>query len=117
MTRMTPGTYLRKRREAAGLSQLDVARRTRLDQSELSKMERGARPISPIWATLLSVHIGFPDDVLIALIRGDTPAPRVCSECACSEYDPCFDDLFDDPCHWVSATLCSSCAVKQEPAA
>ncbi|WP_052507961.1 helix-turn-helix domain-containing protein [Sphingomonas hengshuiensis] len=115
---MTPGTYLRKRRTAAGLSIEDVAAllptephvdlRARVEW--LRGIEEGAYPaMTP--NTVLAMREAFPFDPdivcwLFALQNSpDLPAPRLCRICACSEEDACVP-----VCSWVAPDLCSSCS-------
>lgn len=118
---MTPGTYLAKRRIAAGLSIEDVAdavvtvpavpERDRIDW--LRRIEADIAPVTePIGNALFAVF-PFDGDVLARLVDLHSPtplrieAPRLCRECACSDFDPC-DDIVG-PCAWVEQDLCSAC--------
>ncbi|QIG80082.1 RodZ family helix-turn-helix domain-containing protein [Stakelama tenebrarum] len=119
---MTPGTYLRKRREASGLCVLDVAVRiaapgqtARLVRS-LNEIERDELHVTDailhalrhafafdpqIYAQLLDLHVS--DAAAAAML----PHPQLCRVCACSWHDPCQTD--DGPCHWQERDLCSAC--------
>ena len=33
-----------------------------------------------------------------------------CRVCGCSEFNACWDEVLDQPCHWVEVDLCSVCA-------
>lgn len=134
---MSPGNYLRKRREAAGVT-LERAALT-LTQGitrpiilqdckrlvlELESDERHvtavivshfahAFPLDPeIYDTLVANHCGAA-----------LPMPNICSQCACSFHDPCLrpiDDLTSGAgnavCGWAdgSATICTFCDEKQK---
>ena len=37
-------------------------------------------------------------------------SPRVCRECGCGEFTPCYDELAGGACAWVEEDLCSACA-------
>lgn len=110
---MTPGTYIRKCRERAGLSLEDLALRlatvpklscrSRIDW--LGAIEADAPTLSPSAAVALHGVLGFDLDVLAQLLvihkapRSDVAPPRLCQVCACSENDPCFDG-HGAPCAW-----------------
>lgn len=107
---MTPGTYIQKRRQAHGLSQLAAALAADFTQSRLSKVERDEILPAPIVRRNLANAIGFPIDILEAIIRDENP--RICIMCGCSEFDPC--DWESVPCHWAGDWLCSA-HVENEP--
>ena len=127
---MTPGTYLQRRRAAAGLSLDDVAARIGTEPhllDQISRVEWLARleaDVLPIDETVLrALYPVFPFDVTVVLqltdsrtaplsLGGGEP-PRLCRECACSEHCACFAD--DVGCHWVEPDLCSSCANRRNP--
>ena len=126
---MSPGTYLRKRREAAGLGLRQAAanlatlglsfargRATRADhQTEarvalrLNMAEDDELPFS----TSTAAPRRALNDA-IALV--DLPVPRVCRGCACSENDACVDD--HGACAWSlrHPDLCTACDRKREAA-
>ncbi len=127
----TPGTYLRKRREAQALAIEDVAAFLRTDPhldlhgrcTLLRGIEGDLTPISDdvIASLMRATDVGsfrFDPEVLVRLIdiaAGDTTRarPRLCDRCACSEYDPCQCGGASSTwtgCHWVEANLCSACA-------
>ena len=101
---MTPGTYIRLRRQAHGLSQLAAALAANFTQARLSKVERDEILPAPIVRQNLADAIGFPIDILEAIIAEKDP--RICISCGCSEYDPCGWDGI--PCHWIGDWLCSA---------
>lgn len=128
---MTPGTYLKKRRQAARLSVDDVAERiatapplAHIDRAAwIERIEEGIDPISAdVLATLRSAYPFAPTIVwrLIDLPRFDPQefdAPRLCMICGCSDRDPCF---LPGPeprlcCGWGSADICTSCTGKDLP--
>lgn len=124
---LTPGEYIAKRRQAAGLSVNDVAARigteprvSEIDRAEwIGGIEDGT--VSPTVTQLATLRRIFPFDEqvlarLAAIADGRTVAePRVCSICACSRLDACRHT--DHPCHWVAADLCSACAPVADAAA
>jgi len=34
----------------------------------------------------------------------------MCRICGCTDNNACWDEVLDQPCHWVDADLCSVCA-------
>lgn len=129
---MTPGTYLKLRRQAAGLSVDDVAGLVHtaphlgaFDRSAwIGRIESDVAAISPDVVRALASAFRFDRRVLLRLIDlrsygtdiGVTP--RICAICACSDADPCLDEQTHRACAWVSADLCSGCAptAKEETA-
>ncbi|MDF1506435.1 hypothetical protein, partial [Roseisolibacter sp. H3M3-2] len=120
---LTPGDYLRLRREAAGLTIEDVA--SRIDSwphvphrdrvAWLKSIESGIAPLSPGNAILLRFVFRFDPIVLDALADiaagAVIPAPDICRLCGCSEHDAC--GSAQEPCAWVDAakTVCSTCSL------
>lgn len=119
---ITPGTYLRMRREADGETLESVAamistepKLGELDRIEwLRRVEADVVPISD--DVIKALRPAFPFDPVVlrrldALLLGsDLPAPRLCRSCACSELDAC-----SPPCAWVAQDRCSACP-DDEPA-
>lgn len=124
---MTPGSYLAKRRAAAGLSVAEVAARLattpRIAEHAragwIEQVESGA-PARFDTIVALRAAFRFDLDVLTCLAAIDLGAngipPRLCLSCACSTYDGCRTAA--GPCDWVDAVtpLCTAC-VQGEPAA
>lgn len=127
---MSPGTYLRKRREAAGLELEDLAIMLDSDPAVsahsraelLSVVERDAAPVTEdLMRAVLRLGDALPIDALvwvrlIDLADGDEIAwPRLCQSCACSEFDPCVHQVEGQQvaCHWVAEGLCSACEIAQ----
>lgn len=123
---MSPGTYLRKRREAAGLELEDLALMLDSDPAVsarsraelLASIERDAAPVTEdLMRAVLRLGDAFRLDPLvwvrlIDLAAGDEATlPRLCQSCACSEFDPCIAerDGHHVACHWVADGLCSAC--------
>ena len=112
---MTPGLYLRTRREAAGLSIDDVAERIEtvprwaqhLRRGWLEQIESDEMPAIFNTIVVLSQVVQFDLGVLVALSVEGHDAPRLCCVCACSEADPCVGH--SGPCTWVDVDLCSAC--------
>ncbi len=123
----SPGTYIARRREAAGLSIEDVAALVhtapRLGEVDrvawLRRIERDVAALSPDVCASLARAFPLSGDVLGWLIDarsyggGAGPMPRVCAVCACSEYDPCFDPETHRTCAWSDqpgdVSLCTAC--------
>lgn len=105
---MTPGSYIRKRRQARRLSHLDIADSTDdLTMGDMRDIEQDRTKPSSYQCGEIANIVGFPVHILQAILNGQNP--RVCRKCACSEHDACLDE-HDVPCHWVEADLCSACA-------
>jgi hypothetical protein len=133
---MTPGTYLRKRREAAALGVIQAAaelanlamlpRATnqrsaiaiRLNAAEANELMLGAGELALIrdWAFPLDPKVYAQ----LVAIRADPhnpalPHPGLCGECACSWDDACQVTDYGHGCHWVERPsrhadgLCSAC--------
>lgn len=102
--RLTPGRYLKKRREAAkfaiGMLPIgaDAARAIEADERFPYDSELQA----------LRCAVPFDLDVLLAIAAGEQP--RICRLCACSEFDPC-EDALGQGCAWLEADLCTECAL------
>ena len=132
MTAITPGTYLRKRREAAGLSLDDVALRTgtipvwpmHTRAEWLATIEADTAPISVSTAIALFDVVPFDAQVLEALMAihagmAGAELPPLCRVCACSQNDPCVDRAKQEFCAWFDAdhTLCTVCVGEEVAAA
>lgn len=132
---MTPGAYLKKRREAAGLSIAHVAQAVaalpwaiRVPSSgeiaqlvaALERAETDRDNITVPQAELLRNAFRFDIEIYERLLwahYGDVeagPLPQLCRVCACSWCDPCIDQGL--PCNWVTSDLCSACISKDEAA-
>lgn len=129
---MNPGTYLQKRREAAGLSLDQVARSLsalpwairapREDEiarlvEKLRAVEAGAEHFTALQVALVRNAFTFDPGIYAQLVdlaaagRGSgLPEPQVCRSCACSWHDPCSTDA--GPCAWSArdSGLCTRCA-------
>ncbi|WP_130322364.1 helix-turn-helix transcriptional regulator [Sphingomonas sp. BK036] len=113
---LTPGQYLRTRREAAGLSIADVAERIataprwaqHLGRGWLAQIESDQMPASFNTIVVLHQVLQFDLGALVALSAKGVEAPRLCVVCACSEADRCVG--LAGPCLWISDDRCSACA-------
>lgn len=135
---MTPGTYLNKRRMAAGLEPLELARhmagmpwpigepspaqirhfigylhRLELDHATLTRAQfevlREALPIDvTVYYDLVALRDDGPDSEL--------SQPNVCRVCGCSHFNACVDQA-GRPCAWTSVenNLCTACALTDWP--
>jgi hypothetical protein len=114
--RLRPASYLRLRRQAAGLSVEDVAvllapraadrgaarAFVRLLETDLM-VARKARPIERL-ATCYPL-----DPAVYYQLAGPAPHPRVCRGCGCSEWNLCQHEE-RGACSLASPTRCSHCA-------
>ncbi|MGY2732362.1 helix-turn-helix domain-containing protein [Sphingomonas sp. UYP23] len=122
--RITPGAYLKMRRQAQGFSIEDVAARiaTELHLSErmrvlwIKSIEGDVMPAT--FRTIVALRQIFRFDLTVlaqleAIGQGvDIPHPPLCRICACSERDPCFD-ADGSGCWWVlDDLLCNVCGDK-----
>ncbi|APR53343.1 XRE family transcriptional regulator [Sphingomonas koreensis] len=127
----SPGTYLRMRREAQGLSLDDVAGlfhtqppvslASRADL--LRSIEADLTPIDddvvmPLIVAAENGSYRFDPLVLIRLVdlhagsKVRFALPRLCDKCACSEQDACVTrspGRFPEACGWIGANRCSAC--------
>jgi len=122
---MTPGTYLAKRRAAAGLSIEDVAERISTEPpiphhdraAWLRRIEQDVDGLKIREAAALSSVFPFDLDIFVTLIGLHSPvmpaetieAPRLCQACGCSENDACLDPTTGQGCRWVGPEQCSAC--------
>lgn len=125
---MTPGTYLRLRREAAGLSLEDLALRVDFNlrisvysRAELlGLIETDIAVISAdVVAALRDLRamgaFDFDPYILWQLVLihagAEIAPPEICATCGCSWMDPCLTE-HGRACCWANhrADLCSACA-------
>lgn len=125
---MTPGSYLRKRRTAAGLSIEQVAASIATDP-RLHEIDRCA------WLRLIEDDVTMVTvDIAAALLRVfrfDPDALRqlihfhafhsffshevmLCRICGCSQRDPCWDETTASACAWASPGICTACATSDK---
>ena len=130
---MTPGTYLRLRREAAGLSIEDLAlridtdvkvsarsRAELLDLIETDTAVIGADVVKALQDLRALGAFAFDRHVLWQLIAihagAEIPAPEICNGCGCSWNDACADLAAGGFCGWATrendwCTVCANRAV------
>lgn len=132
----TPGTYLRLRREAAGLTIDDVAaifgtvpgvplsaRAEMLRSIEADTTPLGDDVVRVLMKARELGSFSFDELVLIRLFdlhNGSSPvaAPRLCRVCACSPHDPCYRPGLHGhtvTCGWAERDLCDACASPTTP--
>lgn len=121
---MTPALYLRLRREAAGLTVAQAARRMFGGNAE--KVDLAASLIraletpgvrARIDMTLERLVVAFPFDADVYRQLAHDPAdrhPRVCGGCGCTQDDACVSGDGHSTCGWQSgsrpgAALCTRC--------
>lgn len=126
---LSPGAYLRHRREAAMLSIADVAdmfhtqpRWSEIDRIDwLGRIEADVE--QPTFRTIVALRSCFSFDIdvlgdLVAIAHGAAiDPPRLCRICACSEFDACSigDDAPASGCGWAARDLCTACAPPEPP--
>jgi hypothetical protein len=117
---LSPGTYLRLRRQAAGLTLEELAMAPEIlgygsladALARLEALENDlCAPIDFDQVMALGDHFNFDPHVFVQLVAVRagrlTPAPDVCRKCGCSWNDAC-----GSSCAWASPTndLCTACA-------
>ncbi len=125
---MAPGIYLKKRREAAGLSIDDVVTRLGCPSwarteigNDLLALEEGSVAEAPSLVASLRLQFPFDCATYLALVDHaadpdtELPLPEICRGCGCTWHDACPDDGRGQPCSWARPGLCSTCA-RKEPA-
>jgi hypothetical protein len=127
---MTPGTYLRKRRQAAGLSIDQVvsklAAQSRLATASftassyllkqaLIRIEGDAHVLTPSHCAIVARAFPFSISVYGDLARRTAFSIRICRQCACSAGDHCIVD--GEQCFWsrTEGDLCSACENASAP--
>lgn len=119
---ISPGVYLRKRREHAGLTRDEVAHllshraaHRPLYLEEITELEEDRSHAADVMLHKLQYCFRFDRFVYHALVACSLdeflPRPQVCRNCACSWMDACGTPGAGQPCHWVDgdSTLCSAC--------
>ena len=115
---MTPGTYLRLRREAAGLMMEDVVMLITPDEERwplalLHTLAIEIDEVLPSSSEVETLRFAFAFDryVFRQLAANLAPLPEICVACGCSALDAC-DDESAGPCAWASHShdLCTACA-------
>lgn len=121
---ISPGTYLRLRRTAAGLTIEDVAaqfhtipRLAEIDRvAWITRVEEDVAAIDGGLIDTLVATFPFSISVLYRLSdlrsygHGFAPAPHLCATCACSISDRCIDPAEGERCTWSDPALCTRCA-------
>lgn len=128
MPTLSPGSYLRRRREAAGISiemlslMIDTFPHTcaRYRADLIASIEADDIPITPGTAVVLRLAYVFDPLVLdqLAMIHDGSMIlePHLCRVCGCSWHDPCRDGSPIGRCAWSKddTNLCTSCVGKPE---
>jgi len=130
---MSPGTYMRKRREAAGFSIDEIAMmvggKSATGRAEIKnlveRLEAGEVGQAQSLVYQLVGAFSFDERVYSALVLraadpdSRVPIPPICRVCACSFFDPCHD-LQGEACGWAPVgegeePLCTMCIDDGEP--
>jgi hypothetical protein len=129
----TPGLYMQKRREAAGLELDDLATilagagsgaadfRAQIVALEAHDLDAFSALTHLTLLDRLDGPIRYDRAVYFALVAAEDnparPLPPICRGCACSWQDPCLEQTGEDlgPCGWANAgttepPLCTRCA-------
>lgn len=126
---MTPGTYLKLRREAAGISITDVAGMVTTDPrygeidkvAWIQRLEADVAEMSPDVIIAMSKLFRFSRTVVLQLVTlrsygpGSGVEPRICHLCGCTEHDACLDQTTGHGCAWSGPDTCTSCTGKDLP--
>lgn len=106
---MTPGAYIRLRRQAAGLTPLEVEAELGEDVTRLSVALEflEADRIKATYGDARLLGRVFPISAAIVSELGCGTSPAICRSCGCSEFDPC--DEGGRGCAWAQPDLCTSC--------
>jgi hypothetical protein len=126
---VTPGTYLRKRREAAGVPiekiAAGISTNPRWNERDriilLQGIEGDVTPAANITLAALGNFYRFSPRIYDQLVTihhfgGRVDPPQLCRVCACTEHDACRVDQTGWRsatgglgCWWVEPDLCSAC--------
>lgn len=115
---MTPARYLQLRREAAGLSILQIAEHLASKPGDVSLALSVIRSLEQPGirarhrSTLDSLRRAFPFDIDVYRQLCEEPAerhPQICRGCGCSTYDACVEADGYTCCLWAVPTLCTRC--------
>ena len=125
---MTPGAYLRRRREAAGLSIEEVATLMAspsgvsshaFDAATVGMIERD-QLVPPI-ELLARVASAVRLDRYTFILLGFGRAAEICRDCGCSALDACIDEHSGEHCAWADrgpaadgTRLCTTCHAKDQ---
>lgn len=111
---MTPGSYIRTRREAAGLSVaavMAVLAGGGLLSAPLEDIEADRAEPTGLDAALLSYAFAI-DDFIVARIKDGEPV-QICERCGCSEGYECQSGDWGR-CSLAARTTCSTCAMEAQ---
>ncbi|MDB5724973.1 MAG: hypothetical protein JWQ16_1727 [Novosphingobium sp.] len=112
---MTPGTYLQKRRMAAGLTVDELARQLGRNPvqaanwaTRIRMFEDDVDVVAQVTLVVLRGIFAFKPEIYLAMVH-ETRHGAVCRMCACSMFDPC-QESSGQPCAWAEDDLCTACA-------
>ncbi len=115
---MTPDRYLQLRREAAGLSILQVAEHLAQRPGDVSLALSVIRSLETPRirarhrSTLQNLRRAFPFDLDVYRQLCEEPAerhPMICRGCGCTTHDACVEADGQTTCAWALPTLCTRC--------
>lgn len=119
---MSPGTYLRKRREAGNISLATLASAMfpganvssqAAVRELLAEVEANRATIDSRFSASIARHLHMDSEIfdrLTAIHHGcDLPVPQICRQCACSWNDACLSPA--GPCAWSrqDSNICTRC--------
>ncbi|HEX8224492.1 MAG TPA: hypothetical protein VF605_11810 [Allosphingosinicella sp.] len=112
---MTPGAYIRLRREAAGLTAAGVEAELGDSVTQLGAALEflEADRVKATYADARLLGRVFPISPAIVSELGCGTSPAICRGCGCSEFDPC--DEGGRACAWAEPDLCTSCLPDPAP--
>lgn len=68
---MIPSNNVRAERLRRGMTQFDLAIKTRISQTDICQIELGKRPVFPKWRRKLSEALGVPEEKLFPEVHAN----------------------------------------------
>lgn len=119
---ITPAGYLRLRRNAAGVSVADAARRiapnNQAEGAALIRLLETDGSAARYVETIYALKEAYPLDVDVYVQLRDTAPdahPKICTSCGCSHWDPCVASDDAGTCSGSSDTTCTRCSGEAFP--
>ncbi len=113
--KLTAGAYLRRRREAAGLSIDEVAAGYAVGADRdafavrLRRIEADEDAAGPATLDRMAEIFRFDREIYRNLVAGVPAGTALCRECGCSWHDACTRSTLSR--YWVAPDLCYGCSV------